>query len=268
MRCTAAVLLALLGTAGRAAAQADSVTTCVASGGGLALFRLAASDTVAFDDSVRRTDPASRPGYAAEQPWFTGYDPIPFSGQRLTKLGLPRFIEGHLLRRVGEHRGVGVYAAERDWWRVEVFYLPVRAGCKFQPYRTPHWGIPCSYLGCPFPREEAPPGAACRLRDGELVWERQAGDPRQEGPFAASRRWYAADRTITFQGRGYVKVGLPRRLPPGSVRRIGEVDGVGVYAGSPEYEGQSVYGFYVPVREGCEFQLYEDAEALYTVRGD
>lgn len=155
---------------------------------------------------------------------------------------------------------------------MEVFYLPVRAGCKFQPYRTPHWGIPCSFLGCPFPREEAPPGAVCRLRDGELVWEQQAGGLREGGAgrpgseFAASRRWYAADRPITFQGHSFIKTGLPRHLPPGSVRRIGEVDGVGVYVG-PEETGR-VYGFYVPVREGCEFQLYEDASAFHMVRGD
>jgi len=267
----AAVLLAVVGTAGRTAAQADAVTTCVANGSELASFRVAAGDTIAFQDSVRLAHPAPRPGYAAEQPWFTANEPISFRRGYLIKYGLPRFIEPHLLRRVGEYRGVGVYMAETDWWRVEVFYLPVRAGCEFQPYKTPHWGMSCDVLGCPFPREPPPPGAVCEIRDGELVWAQEAdasrGDSAGRLELAPSRAWYAEDRPITFQGARFVKMGLPRQLPPGSVRRMGEVDGVGVYM-APRATTDREPGFYVPVRAGCEFQLYEDITVFPGVRGD
>jgi hypothetical protein len=266
----AAVLLALLGAAERTAAQADAVTTCVANGSELTSFRLAAGDTAAFQDSLRRAHPVPGPGYAAEQPWFTTNETISFRQGRLIKYGLPRFIDAHLLRRLGEYQGVGVHMAETEWWRVEVFYLPVRAGCEFQPYRTPHWGMLCSELGCPFPSEPPSPGAVCVIRDGELVWTQEAGDARPGTgrlDLAPSRRWYADDRPLAFQGKHYVKIGLPRELPPGSLRRIGEVDGVGVYMG-PGASTESVSGFYVPVRAGCEFQLYEDNTMFPGVRGD
>jgi hypothetical protein len=269
----AAVLLALAGAAERTSAQADAVTTCVANGSELTSFRLAAGDTAAFQDSVRRAHPVPGPGYAGEQPWFTGNEPVNFRGARLNKYGRPRFIDAHLLRRVGEYQGIGVYAAETAWWRVDVFYLPVRAGCEFQPYSTPHWGMECSEFGCPFPQEPPAPGAVCVIRDGELVWTRETGDARPGGgsagrlELAASRRWYAADRPLTFRGKQFVKTGLPRELPPGSVRRVAEVDGVGVYM-APGYDTGRIWGFYVPVRAGCEFQLYEDTEMFHEVRGD
>jgi hypothetical protein len=270
-RIAAAAVLALLGTAGRTAAQAEPVTTCVVRGAGISLFRMPASDTAAFQDSVRRAEPLPRSGYAGGQPWFVQNQPIVFEW-RLTRYGLPRFIDGHLLRRVGEYQGVGIYAAEGEWSRVETVYLPVRAGCEFQPYQPPHWGIPCSSLGCPFPREEPPPGTVCRLRGDDLVWEREDEQRPEDaaGPsaqLAEGRRWYAADRPITFQGQSFGKMGRPRQLPPGSVRRIGEVDGVGVYVGS-EAPAERVSSFYVPVRPGCEFQLYEDAMMYGAVRGD
>jgi hypothetical protein len=269
-RIAAAAVLAMLATVEPASAQADSVTTCTVGGSGLVLIRMPAADTVAFRDSVLRAEPLPRPGYAAEQPWFA-QGSLHFRFQNLNKYGLPRFIEGHELRRVGEHQGVGVYAAASDWWRVDALYLPVRAGCVFQPYTPPHWGIPCDGFGCPFPREEAPPGAVCEIRDGELVWAQEAGDPRRGGAsrveFAESRRWYAANQSITFQGHSFGRMGLPRQLPPGSVRRIGEVDGVGVYVGPGGDTGRA-WGFYVPVRPGCEFQLYEDDSLYGAVRGD
>lgn len=267
----ATLALALPGTPGRVAAQAETVTSCVARGAGLALFRMPASDTAAFQDSVRRAEPLPRAGYAGGQPWFTPHGRVPFPSHYrpgIGRYGLPRFIGGHLLRRVGEYQGVGVYAAADVWWRVEVLYIPVRPGCEFQPYMTAHWGLPCSEMGCPFAEREPPPGAVCRLRGGELVWE-DARRPEPEGArLAEARRWYVAGRPITFRRREYLKTGLTHTLPPGSVHRIGEVDGVGVYVGKAERGPGRLRGFYVPVRAGCEFQLYEDAMEFGGVRGE
>jgi hypothetical protein len=263
----AALVLALLGTAQRAAAQPQTVTTCVARGAGLSLFTMPAGDTAVFQDSIRRAESLPRPDYAGEQPWFTAGLPIVLRGQWLAKYGRSRFIEGHLLRRVGEHEGVGVYVDSNAWWLVGALYLPVHGGCEFQPYVAPHWGIPCSSLGCPFARESPPVGAVCRLRGDELVWE---DERRPEAParYAESRRWYATDWLIAFQGHRFGKMGLPQELPPGSVRRIGELDGVGVYVGSAEIDRDRTWGFYVPVRRGCLFQLYEDDTMYPAVRGE
>jgi len=262
-----ALVLALLGTAERAAAQPEMVTTCVSRGGGLSLFTMPVGDTAAFQDSIRRAEPLPHPHYAGEQPWFTVGEPFAFRGQRLVKYGLPRFIEGHLLRRVGEHAGVGVSVDRDAWWLVGALYLPVRGGCEFQPYQPPHSGIPCQSLGCPFALENPPAGAVCRLRGDELVWEDERR-PEAAARYAESRRWYAADRPVTFRGHEFGRMGLPRVLPPGSVRRIGELDGVGVYVGSSEAGADRIWGFYVPVRRGCEFQLYEDTMMYGSVRGE
>ncbi|HEY0151916.1 MAG TPA: hypothetical protein VGB92_07960 [Longimicrobium sp.] len=266
-RIAAALVLALLGSADRAAAQPQTVTTCVARPAGLSPFTMPVGDTAAFQDSIRRTEPLPHSDYAGEQPWFTVGWPIVFRGQQMAKWGWPLFLDANLLRRVSEYNGVGVYVSRDEWWMVGVIYLPVRAGCEFQTYQAPHWGIPCSSLGCPFARESAPAGAVCRLRGDELVWE---DERRPEAPaqYAESRRWYAADRLITFQGHRFGKMGLPQALPPGSVRRIGELDGVGVYVGSAEIDRERTWGFYVPVRRGCLFQLYEDDTMYPAVRGE
>ena len=66
-----AVVLTLLGTAERAAAQPETVTTCVGRGAELSLFTMPVGDTAAFQDSIRRAESLPHPGYAGEQPWFT-----------------------------------------------------------------------------------------------------------------------------------------------------------------------------------------------------
>ncbi|HEX8672773.1 MAG TPA: hypothetical protein VF710_12835, partial [Longimicrobium sp.] len=101
----AALVLALLATAERAAAQPATVTTCVVRDTGLSPFTMPVGDTAAFQDSVRRAEVLPHSGYAGEQPWFTVGWPIVFRGQRMAKYGRARFIDGNLLRRVGEHEG-------------------------------------------------------------------------------------------------------------------------------------------------------------------
>jgi len=107
------------------------------------------------------------------------------------------------------------------------------------------------------------------------VWTQEAGDARpggSAGRLAPSRGWYTADRRLAFRRHKFVKTGLPRQLPPGSVRRVAEVDGVGVYMAPGSDTGRisdktRIWGFYVPVRAGCEFQLYEDIDMFHGVRG-
>lgn len=75
-----------------------------------------------------------------------------------------------------------------------------------------------------------------------------------DAPNAAAAEWYVANESIRFDGRRYLKFGLPRTLAPGDVTRVGSLDGVGLYAETGESGPAEV--LYVPVAPGLEFQPY------------
>jgi hypothetical protein len=76
--------------------------------------------------------------YAAVAGWYVRNELIVFRGLRYVKYGLPREIWPTDLARVGEYRGVGVFADAADTASIGFIYLPVRPGCSFQPYEPPH----------------------------------------------------------------------------------------------------------------------------------
>ena len=83
--------------------------------------------------------------------------------------------------------------------------------------------------------------------------------------YAANATWFINNEPITFNGRQYAKYGLPRVLGVTEVNRIGEYQGVSVFAetgatGSPDV-------IYLPVRPGCEFQPYQYEVKTGGVRG-
>lgn len=83
--------------------------------------------------------------------------------------------------------------------------------------------------------------------------------------YAAGSSWFINNDAVTFMGKRYVKYGLPRVLSTGDVRSGGEYQGVGVFmetsaTGTPDV-------IYVPTRPGCEFQPYQQEQAVRTVRG-
>lgn len=74
-------------------------------------------------------------------------------------------------------------------------------------------------------------------------------------PYAAGAAWYINNGTFTYQGSRYVKYGLPRVLGVTEISRVGNADGIPIFA---EAGGSAPYGvLYVPVRPGCEFQPYQ-----------
>jgi hypothetical protein len=75
--------------------------------------------------------------YASGTVWFINHEPLETRGQRFTKYGLPRVIPAQQLRRMGEFRGVPLFA-EVGMDEPDVYYVPIRPGCEFQPYQNSH----------------------------------------------------------------------------------------------------------------------------------
>jgi hypothetical protein len=78
----------------------------------------------------------SMTGYAAGASWFINNEPVMVMNRRYVKYGLPRVLGVNEVTRVGEYQGVSVFAETGATGTPEVLYVPVRAGCEFQPYQT------------------------------------------------------------------------------------------------------------------------------------
>ncbi len=75
------------------------------------------------------------------------------------------------------------------------------------------------------------------------------------GPgYAAGKAWFINNEKVSFKGKFYIKYGLPRVLGTGEVSKMGENDGITVFA-EPGKDLPEV--IYLPVRRGCEFQPYQ-----------
>ena len=121
----------------------------------------------------------------------------------------------------------------------------------------------------------------CVVQDGNLTemmgqYNPAAGDTTVNGqPFgtvhatgaqyAANAGWYINNEPVMFQGRRFVKYGLPRVLGVNEVTRIGEHQGVSVFAETGQTRPDVIY---VPVRPGCEFQPYQTEVKTGNVRGE
>jgi hypothetical protein len=82
--------------------------------------------------------------------------------------------------------------------------------------------------------------------------------------YAGGATWYINNEPVTFNGRRYVKYGLPRVLGTTDISRAGEYQGVPVFS-----EGGNIGAdvIYIPVRPGCEFQPYQTEVKTGGVRG-
>jgi hypothetical protein len=89
--------------------------------------------------------------------------------------------------------------------------------------------------------------------------------PSSSPSYAAGAPWYIQNDQITVQGRRFVKFGLPRILGTGDVARVGEYQGVPVFAEAGMERPDVVY---VAVRPGCEFQPYQTEVKSGAVRGE
>jgi hypothetical protein len=82
--------------------------------------------------------------------------------------------------------------------------------------------------------------------------------------YATGRSWFVEGGPIRVANRQYVRFGLTRVIQPAELTRIGEHQGVPVFAAPGQPAAPDVV--YLPVRPGCEFQPYQ-LEAQIQVRG-
>ncbi|HEX6746478.1 MAG TPA: hypothetical protein VF092_04120 [Longimicrobium sp.] len=74
--------------------------------------------------------------------------------------------------------------------------------------------------------------------------------------YAAAERWYVNNEPFYFEGRRYVKYGLPRTIDPALLRRIGRFGLMGIYAEKPRPGEDDAETVYIPVGPG-EYQPYQ-----------
>ena len=84
--------------------------------------------------------------------------------------------------------------------------------------------------------------------------------------YASGETWFINNEPVSFNGRRYVRYGLPRRLGTGDVKTVGTVHGVSVFA-EPGADARRPEVIYVPTRPGCEFQPYQTEINAGAVRG-
>jgi hypothetical protein len=138
----------------------------------------------------------------------------------------------------------------------------------------------------PTPQPVAPPPpqdvSYCVVQNGQLTsvtvqYNPTAGDTTYNGQpvgvafpattgYAGSETWYINTEPIQFNGRRYVKYGLPRILGTSDVNNVGTVNNVSVFA-EPSANAQRPEVIYVPTRPGCEFQPYQIEVKAGGVRG-
>jgi hypothetical protein len=73
--------------------------------------------------------------YAADHAFFVDDVPVQYGGRRYVRFGTPRVLMPTDVVNVGEFQGVPVFAETDATRAAEIVYLPVRAGCEFQPYQ-------------------------------------------------------------------------------------------------------------------------------------
>ncbi len=140
-------------------AGADTILVCVLHGGKMLNVRaelLPSGDTVVGGRPFSAVY-ADTGQYAATREWYVNNEPIDYDPESIcfVKYGLPRVLSRDSVVRLGEWRGVPVFRERYDGGGTPlVFYVPVRAGCEFQPYQTEAITRPPS---CPEPYQFSVP---------------------------------------------------------------------------------------------------------------
>ncbi|HEX8212179.1 MAG TPA: hypothetical protein VF584_18525 [Longimicrobium sp.] len=93
------------------------------------------ADTLVDGRPLAMAYPADALPYAAGTQWYINHEPLMMHNRRFTKYGLPRRLSARELQPAGEFRGIPVFA-EAGVRSPDVFYVPVRPGCEFQPYQN------------------------------------------------------------------------------------------------------------------------------------
>ena len=119
-----------------AAPAAEQIQVCVLQDGALASVTVtrdpATGDTTVNGVPFAQAFPDTAAALAENAAWYTAGEPITFQGRRFVKFGGERVLDVSDVARVGEFRGVPLFAPPAA--RTDVIYIPVRHGCEFQPY--------------------------------------------------------------------------------------------------------------------------------------
>ena len=103
-----------------------------------AIFLPSSGDTVVVVDGRRRPFTERYPYqpsvYATESSWYGNDEPVIYEGNEYLRFGLSRIVKPEEMTRVGEYRGVSLYASVGEATPGTI-YVPVAAGCEAQPYR-------------------------------------------------------------------------------------------------------------------------------------
>ena len=196
-----------------------------------------------------------------------------------------RFLERDASRFGGEPRFEGE-AVSIDYNYSTANIIMARFGISYRP--APRGMTPmATYTAPPAPISAAPiaPPAAiryCIVRDGQLAeveafYDAERADTLVDGrplamaypadalPYAGSAQWYINHEPLMVGNQRLVKYGLPRRLPARELRPAGQFRGVPLFVEAGARGTPDVY--YVPVRPGCEFQPFQNADVTGAVRG-
>lgn len=73
-------------------------------------------------------------GYAGREPWLSRGEPITYLGRTYSNVGGERRVGIELLERIGEHRGILLFAGTDDDPPADALYVPTAPGCVFQPF--------------------------------------------------------------------------------------------------------------------------------------
>ncbi len=158
-------------------------------------------------------------------------------------------------------------------------------GVKYTFAKAPPPPVPVAPAPPPPPPPPAPPAtraiSVCvvegqMLRNVEATYHPTSGDttiagrrfseayPAMAPTYVAGSTWFVNNDPIMYNGRRYVKFGLPRVIGVNDVMNSGAYQGTNVFVEIGTTGTPTV--IYLPVRPGCEFQPYQ-AQAEIKVRG-
>lgn len=115
------------------------ITLCFVQRGALreirVLYDTRTGDTLTTDSLPIATLAPLTGEYASVAGWYVNDEPITIRARPYRRSARPRILGINEVAKVGEYRGVGVYADAADTSSASRFvYLPYRPGCEFQPY--------------------------------------------------------------------------------------------------------------------------------------
>lgn len=117
--------------------MADTIPVCLIVDGEIreivAEYDPVSRDTTVAGIPLSDAHPATTPPYLGGAEWYARDEMVLFERRRYLRYGLPRVVRPAALTRVGEFRGIPLFAESRRH-AMRYVYALVNPGCEFQPY--------------------------------------------------------------------------------------------------------------------------------------